>query len=112
MTENKYDITVRTLLEDKVNHNLSELTTRRYPNMDVHELNRWIREMMMGCNIAINNHPDLFPDVNELDIARMFGEITETLSALEKEHSSESATLKILNTYVTVQVIYPQEELT
>lgn len=107
---NKYDITVRSLLENKTKH-CNDLITRRYV-MDIHELNRWIRAMMTDCNIDINNHPDLFPDVNEFDIARMFGKITETLSVLEQEHNSNPVTLKILNAYVAVQVIFPKEETT
>lgn len=107
---NKYDITVRSLLENKTKH-CNDLITRRYV-MDIHELNRWIRAMMTDCNIDINNHPDLFPDVNEFDIARMFSKITETLSVLEQEHNSNSVTLKILNAYVAVQVIFPKEETT
>lgn len=109
--DNRYDITVRSLLENKTEH-CNELVVQRYENMDIHELNCWIREMMTECNIDINNHPDLFPDVNEFDIARMFGAITETLSVLEQEHNSNSVTLKILNAYVTVQVVFPKEEST
>lgn len=109
--DNKYNITVRSLLENKTEH-CNELAVQRYDNMDSHELNRWIREMMIECNIDINNHPDLFPDVNEFDIARMFGAITEMLSVLEQERNSNSVTLKILNAYVTVQVIFPKEEST
>lgn len=108
---NRYDITVRLLFGNKTEH-CNELAVRRYANMDIHELNRWIRAMMTDCNIDINNHPDLFPDVNEFDIARMFGAITETLSVLEQEHNSNTVTLKILNAYVTVQVIFPEEEST
>ena len=107
---NKYDITVRSLLEDKTKH-CSNLLSRRYV-MDIHELNRWIRVMMADCNMDINNYPNLFPDVNELDIARMFDKITETLSVLEQEHNSNSVTLRILNAYVAVQVIFPEEEST
>ena len=109
--DNRYTITVRSLLKNKTEH-CNELAVQRYDNMDRYELNCWIREMMTECNIDINNHPDLFPDVNEFDIVRMFGAITETLSALEQEHNSNSVTLKILNTYVTVQVIFPKEEST
>lgn len=108
---NKYDITVRSLLGNKTEH-CNELAVRRYENMDIHELNRWIRMMMTDCNIDINNHPNLFPDVTEFDIVRMFGAITETLSVLEQEHNPNSVTLKILNSYVTVQVIFPKEEST
>lgn len=108
---NRYDITVRSLLGDKTEHCI-ELAVRRYANMDNHELNRWIRAMMTDCNIDINNHPDLFPDVNEFDIARMFGAITEVIRIAEQEHNPNSVTLKILNAYVTVQVIFPEEELT
>ena len=108
---NRYYITVRSLLGNKTKHCI-ELAVRRYVMDDIHELNRWIREMMTDCNIDINNHPDLFPDVNEFDIARMFGAITETLSVLEQEHNSNTVTLKILNAYVTVQVIFPEEEST
>lgn len=107
---NKYDITVRSLLENKTEH-CNDLIARRYV-MDIHELNRWIRIMMTDCNIDINNHPNLFPDVTEFDIARMFGAITETLSVLEQEHNSNAVTLKILNAYVTVQVIFSEEETT
>ena len=107
---NKYDITVRSLLENKTEH-CHDLIARRYV-MDIHELNRWIKIMMTDCNIDINNHPDLFPDVTEFDIARMFGAITETLSVLEQEHNSNPITLKILNAYVTVQVIFSEEETT
>lgn len=109
--DNKYSITVRSLLKSKTKH-YSELAVQRYDNMDIHELNRWIRAMMTDCNIDINNHPDLFPDVNEFDIARMFGKITEALSVLEQEYNSNTVTLKILNAYVTVQVVFPKEELT
>lgn len=109
--DNRYSITVRSLLKNKSEH-CNELAVQRYDNMDSHELNRWIREMMTECNIDINNHPDLFPDVNEFDIARMFGAITEMLSVLEQERNSNSVTLKILNAYVTVQVIFPKEEST
>lgn len=108
---NKYSITVRLLLENKIKH-CDELVVQRYDNMDIHELNRWIRAMMTDCNIDINNHPDLFPDVNEFDIVRMFGAITETLSVLEQEHNPNTMTLKILNAYVTVQVIFSEEEST
>ena len=108
---NRYDITVRSLLENKTKH-CNELAVRRYENMDIHELNRWIRIMMTDCNIDINNHPDLFPDVTEFDIVRMFSAITETLSVLEQEHNSNTVTLKILNAYVTVQVIFSEEEST
>ena len=108
---NKYDITVRSLLGNKTEH-CNELAVRRYENMDIHELNRWIRMMMTDCNIDINNHPNLFPDVTEFDIVRMFGAITETLSVLEQEHNPNTVTLKILNSYVTVQVIFPEEEST
>lgn len=108
---NRYDITVRSLLGNKTEH-CNELAVRRYTNMDIHELNRWIRAMMMDCNIDINNHPDLFPDVNEFDIARMFGAITEVIGIAEQEHNSNTVTLKILNAYVTVQVIFPEEEST
>ena len=108
---NRYDITVRSLLVNKTEH-CNELAVRRYENMDIHELNRWIRMMMTDCNIDINNHPNLFPDVTEFDIVRMFGAITETLSVLEQEHNPNSVTLKILNSYVTVQVIFPKEEST
>lgn len=108
---NKYDITVRSLLGNKTEH-CNELAVRRYENMDIHELNRWIRMMMTDCNIDINNHPNLFPDVTEFDIVRMFGAITETLSVLEQEHNSNTVTLKILNAYVTVQVIFSEEEST
>lgn len=107
---NKYDITVRSLLEDKTKH-CSDLLSRRYV-MDVHELNRWIRVMMADCNMDINNYPDLFPEVSELDIARMFNKITETLSVLEQGHNSNSVTLRILNAYVTVQVIFPEGKST
>lgn len=107
---NKYDITVRSLLENKTKH-CNDLVAQRYV-MDIHELNRWIQAMMTDCNIDINNHPDLFPDVNEFDIARMFSKITEALSVLEQEHNSNTVTLKILNAYVTVQVIFPKEETT
>lgn len=103
--DNRYSITVRSLLGNKTEH-CNELAVQRYDNMDIHELNRWIREMMTECNIDINNHPDLFPDVNEFDIVRMFSAITETLSVLEQEHNSNTVTLKILNAYVTVQVIF------
>ena len=99
--DNRYDITVRSLLENKTKH-CNELVVQRYNNMDSHELNCWIREMMTECNIDINNHPDLFPEVNEFDIVRMFSAITETLSVLEQECNSNSVTLKILNAYVTV----------
>ena len=109
--DNRYDITVRSLLRNKTER-CNELAVQRYDNMDSHELNRWIREMMTECNIDINNHPDLFPEVNEFDIVRMFGAITETLSVLEQERNSNSMTLKILNAYVTVQVIFPEEEST
>ena len=105
--DNKYSITVRSLLGNKTEH-CNELAVQRYDNMDIHELNRWIRAMMTDCNIDINNHPDLFSDVNEFDIARMFG----ALSVLEQEHNSNTVTLKILNAYVTVQVIFPKEEST
>ncbi len=108
---NKYDITVRSLLENKTKH-CSDLLSRRYENMDIHELNRWIRVMKADCNMDINNYPNLFPEVNELDIARMFDKITETLSVLEQEHNSNSVTLRILNAYVTVQVIFPEGEST
>jgi hypothetical protein len=108
---NRYDITVRSLLGNKTEH-CNELAVRRYANMDIHELNHWIQAMMTDCNIYINNHPDLFPDVNEFDIVRMFSKITETLSVLEQEHNPNSVTLKILNSYVTVQVIFPKEEST
>nr|DAT93720.1 MAG TPA: hypothetical protein [Caudoviricetes sp.] len=108
---NRYDITVWSLLGNKTEH-CNELAVRRYENMDIHELNRWIRIMMTDCNIDINNHPDLFPDVTEFDIARMFGAITETLSVLEQEHNSNSVTLRILNAYVAVQVIFPEGEST
>lgn len=108
---NKYNITVRSLLGNKTEH-CNELAVRRYANMDFHELNRWIRTMMTDCNIGINNHPDLFPDVNEFDIARMFGAITEVIGIAEQEHNPNPVTLKILNSYVTVQVIFPEEEST
>lgn len=108
---NRYDITVRSLLGNKTEH-CNELAVQGYYNMDRYELNCWIREMMTECNIDINNNPDLFPDVNEFDIVRMFGAIAETLSALEQDHNSNSVTLKILNAYVTVQVIFPKEEST
>lgn len=108
---NKYSITVRSLFENKIKH-CDELAVQRYDNMDIHELNRWIRAMMTDCNIDINNHPDLFPDVNEFDIARMFGAITEVLGIAEQEHNPNSVTLKILNAYVTVQVIFPEDEAT
>lgn len=108
---NRYDITVRSLFGNKTEH-CNELAVRRYVNMDIHELNRWIRETMTGYINDINNHPDLFPDVNEFDIVRMFGAITETLSVLEQEGNSNSVTLKFLNAYVTVQVIFPEEEST
>lgn len=106
---NRYDITVRSLFENKIEH-CNELAVRRYANMDIHELNRWICETMTDCNNDINNHPDLFPVVTEFDIVRMFSKITETLSVLEQEHNPNSVTLKILNSYVTVQVIFPKEE--
>lgn len=109
--DNRYDITVRSLLRNK-NEQCNELAVQRYNNMDSHELNCWIREMMTECNIDINNYPDLFPEVNEFDIVRMFSAITETLSVLEQEHNSNSVTLKILNAYVTIQVIFPEEEST
>ena len=109
--DNKYSITVRSLLGNKTEH-CNELAVQRYDNMDIHELNRWVRGMLAECNIDISNHPDLFPDVNEFDVVEMFGKITETLSALEQEHNSNSVTLKILNAYVTVQVIFPKEEST
>ena len=109
--DNKYSITVRSLLGNKTEH-YNELAVQRYDNMDIHELNRWIRGMLVECNIDISNHPDLFPDVNEFDVVEMFGKITETLSALEQEGNSNSVTLKILNAYVTVQVIFPKEEST
>ena len=108
---NRYDITVRSLLGDKTEH-CNELAVQRYVMDDIHELNRWIRAMMTDCNIDINNHPDLFPDVNEFDIARMFGAITEVIGIAEQEHNPNSVTLKILNAYVTVQVIFPDEEAT
>lgn len=108
---NRYDITVRSLLGNKTEH-CNELAVRRYANMDIHELNRWIRAMMTDCNIDINNHPDLFPDVNEFDIARMFGAITEVLGIAEQERNPNSVTLKILNAYVTVQVIFLEGEST
>lgn len=108
---NRYDITVWSLLGNKTEH-CNELAVRRYANMDIHELNRWIRAMMTDCNIDINNHPDLFPDVNEFDIARMFGAITEVLGIAEQERNPNSVTLKILNAYVTVQVIFPEGEST
>lgn len=108
---NRYDITVRSLLGDKTKHCI-ELAVQRYVMDDIHELNRWIRAMMIDCNIDINNHPDLFPDVNEFDIVRMFGAITEVLGIAEQEHNPNSVTLKILNAYVTVQVIFPKEEST
>lgn len=109
--DNRYTITVRSLLGNKTEH-CNELAVQRYDNMDIHELNCWIRAMMTDCNIDINNHPDLFPDVNELDIVRIFSAIVETLSVLEQEGNSNSVTLKILNAYVTVQVIFPKEEST
>ena len=108
---NRYDITVRSLLKNKTKH-CSELAVRRYENMDIHELNRWIQETMIDCNIDINNHPDLFPDVTEFDIARMFGAITEVLGIAEQKHNPNSVTLKFLNAYVTVQVIFPEGEST
>ena len=108
--DNRYDITVRSLLENKTEH-CNDLIARRYV-MDIHELNRWIKIMMTDCNIDINNHPDLSPDVNEFDIARMFGAITEVIGIAEQEHNSNTVTLKILNAYVTVQVIFPKEEST
>lgn len=109
--DNKYSITVRSLLGNKTEH-CNELAVQRYDNMDIHELNRWVRGMLTECNIDISNHPDLFPDVNEFDVVEMFGKITETLSVLEQEGNSNSVTLKILNAYVTVQVIFPEEEST
>lgn len=109
--DNKYDITVRSLLRNKTEC-CNELAVQGYYNMDRCELNCWIREMMTECNIDINNNPDLFPDVNEFDIVRMFGAIAETIETLEKEHNSNSVTLKILNAYVTVQVVFPKEEST
>lgn len=109
--DNKYSITVRSLLETNTK-NCNELAVQRYDNMDIHELNRWIRAMMTDCNIDVNNHPDLFPDVNEFDIVRMFGAITEVLAIAEQEHNSNPVTLKILNAYVTVQVIFPKEKST
>ena len=108
---NRYNITVRSLLENKTKH-CNDLVAQRYAMDDIHELNRWIREMMTDCVIDIDNHPDLFPDVNEFDIVRMFSKITETLSVLEQEHNPNSVTLKILNAYVTVQVIFPEGEST
>lgn len=108
---NRYDITVRSLLENKTEH-CNELAVQRYANMDIHELNRWIRAMMTDCNIDIHNHPDLFPDVTEFNIARMFGAITEVIGIAEQEHNPNSVTLKILNAYVTVQVIFPEGEST
>lgn len=108
---NRYDITVRSLFGNKTEH-CNELAVRRYVNMDIHELNRWIRETMTGCINDINNYPDLFPDVNEFDIVRMFGTITEVLGIAEQKHNPNSVTLKFLNAYVTVQVIFPEGEST
>lgn len=105
MAENKYDITIRQLLkhfDDKPD----ELGVQWFNSLSADDVNQWIREAMYAMSIGVSE-----PEVVD-EISQQFNVLAETLLQLERERDIGSATFKICGAYITVQVIYPQEEST
>lgn len=107
----KYDITVRSLLKN--DSKPDELVVRRYI-MDANEVSQWISQTMAECKavLCFREYPREYPsqEVTEDEITAQFNEIVEAINALEQAHETKSLTFKVLKSYVTVQVIFPDEE--
>ena len=106
---NKYSITVRSLLKN--DSKPDELVVQRYI-MDANEANQWISQTMAECKavLCFGEHPN--QEDTEDEITAQFNEIVEAINALEQAHETKSLTFKVLKSYVTVQVIFPEKEST
>ena len=105
----KYDITVRSLLKN--DSKPDEFVVRRYI-MDANEVSQWISQTMAECKAVLCFREYHSQEVTEDEITAQFNEIVEAINALEQAHETKSLTFKVLKSYVTVQVIFPEREST
>lgn len=110
MAENKYDVAVRSILRNA--DKPDELVVQRFESMTADEVKLWVWQTATECKAVLNwgEYPD--PNVTEEEITRQFNEVISAVDAFEKSHETKSMTFKIMNGYVTVQVIYPKEKST
>lgn len=108
----KYDITVRRFLEGQNTDatNVHNLFIKRYDGMTAEEATEWIQRWLAGSIAQYREGIIPFAISKEQDIVHEFYKIVETINDLEERHVVESTTLKVLDSYVTVQVIFPDEE--
>lgn len=110
----KYDITVRRFLEGQNTDatNVHNLFIKRYDGMTAEEATEWIQRWLAGSIAQYREGIIPFAISKEQDIVHEFYKIVETINDLEERHVVESTTLKVLDSYVTVQVIFPEDEAT
>lgn len=80
--------------------------------MTAEEATEWIQRWLAGSIAQYREGIIPFAISKEQDIVHEFYKIVEIINDLEERHVVESATLKVLDSYVTVQVIFPDEEAT
>lgn len=108
---NRYDITVRGFVNKFVDDNVQEMLVQQFNDMTADELDQWILHWTLqsvadyrrGHNVAYDN---------EQDIIEEFHELAQTIEELEECHDIKSKTIGLLGGYVTVQVIFPEDEST
>lgn len=110
----KYDITVRRFLvgQNMDTTNVHNLFIKRYDGMTAEEASEWIQRWLAGSIAQYREGIIPFAISKEQDIVDEFYKIIEIINDLEKRRVVESITLKVLDSYVTVQVIFSEEEST
>lgn len=110
----EYDITVRRFLTGQNTDatNVHNLFIKRYDGMTAEEASEWIQRWLAGSIAQYREGIIPFAISKEQDIVDEFYKIIETINDLEEHHVVESTTLKVLDSYVTVQVIFPEGEST
>lgn len=110
----EYDITVRRFLTEQNTDatNVRNLFIKRYDGMTAEEATEWIQRWVAVSIAQYREGIISFAISKEQDIVHEFYKIVETINNLEEHHVVESTTLKVLDSYVTVQVIFPEEEST
>lgn len=103
---NRYDITVRSFSDSE---GVTAINVQRLDNLTAEGISVIIQQMLANCvaEYRAGNCPD--PNATEESIFDDFDELMQTLFKLEQSHNEQSMTFKILDTFITVQVIFAEE---
>ena len=83
--------------------------TQRWDSLTAVGANMVIQQMLNAC-IAEYRAGHCFDNATEENIVEQFDGLAQTLFDLEQHYNEQSVTLKILDIFITVQVIFLKEE--